>query len=112
MKPERHVAPEYNLEWPDAVPAPIIGARHFGERIFRGIFRDLFFERPAAFHRPRLGGSPSADLAVLWSCRKIGVGFRRADFAHRAAGAHRAAKTLPMKIDRGDGVDGQLVALG
>src|SRR6185312_11849758 len=65
VQTERAVAPEFIFQRRHAEAGPVRRARHFLQRIFGGVFGDLFLERPAGFHRARLLARPRADLAVL-----------------------------------------------
>ena len=77
MQAERAVAPEFDLERGDAKAASSNPAAALcASANLRGVFRDLFLESPAAFHRARLRRGPGADLAVLGARGEIGVGFR------------------------------------
>src|ERR1017187_6173767 len=63
MQAKGPIAPKFDLERTQAKTRPVIRTRHFGERVFGGVFGDLFFERPAPFHGPRLGRGPGPTLA-------------------------------------------------
>src|SRR6185312_16645240 len=112
MQAERPVAPEFDFGRHQPEAGPVTGPGHFAQRIFGGVFGDLSLERPAPHHGARLRRGPGPDLAVLGARGEIGVGFRGADFAHRASHPHRPAQALPMEIERGMGISSELIALG
>src|ERR1700759_4859931 len=62
VQTERTITPELDLHGLHAIAAPVWPARHFGERVFGGVFGDLLLEYPTAFHRARLRAGQCADI--------------------------------------------------